>query len=191
MLPHFQRNGKSGNFTRGPSNRLPETGGRMREQGFTLIEVLLVVAVMGVLLMIAYPNIRNSLEVRNLENEAREVLTTLQQAKFQAVKLKLNHRVSFDNSSGYWVYYIEREVQYGSWQEIPGSIRRAIPPKYTVTVNMPNQEVAYSPLGMVLNYSAGQHNISLQNPTLSLQGQPSTRTITVFAGGSVQYVKST
>ena len=156
----------------------------MKERGFTLIEVLLVVAIVGVLLMIAYPNIRNSLEVRNLENEAREVLTTLQQTKFQAVKTKLNHRLTFDNSSGAWVYYIEREVQYNVWQEIPGTIRRSISSKYTVTVNLPNQQVIYSPLGMVLNYD------TTLNPNLSLQGQPSRRTITTFAGGSVEYSKS-
>lgn len=162
----------------------------MKERGFTLVEVLLVVAIVGVLLMIAYPNIRNSLEVRNLENEAREVLTTLQQTKFQAVKTKLNHRLTFDNSSGTWVYYIEREVQYNVWQEIPGTIRRSIPSKYTVTINLPNQQVVYSPLGMVLNYDTTLNNISIRYPNLSLQGQPSTRTITTFAGGSVEYAKS-
>jgi type II secretion system protein H len=162
----------------------------MKERGFTLIEVLLVVAIIGVLLMIAYPNIRNSMEVRNLENEAREILTTLQQAKFQAVKTKLNHRIIFDNSSGTWLYYLEREVQYNVWQEIPGSIRRSIPSKYTVTVNLPGQQVVYSPLGMVLNYDTSLNSISIQYPNLGLQGQPSTRTITTFAGGSVQYVKS-
>ena len=162
----------------------------MKERGFTLIEVLLVVAIVGVLLMIAYPNIRNSLEVRNLENEAREVLTTLQQTKFQAVKTKLNHRLTFDNSSGTWVYYIEREVQYNVWQEIPGTIRRSIPSKYTVTVNLPNQQVIYSPLGMVLNYDTTLNSITIQYPNLSLQGQPSRRTITTFAGGSVEYSKS-
>ena len=82
----------------------------MRERGFTLIESLLVVAIIGVLVLVSYPSIKNSMETRGLENEAREILTTLQQAKFQAVKLKLNHRVNFDNSLGYWVYFIEREV---------------------------------------------------------------------------------
>ncbi|MFZ2055295.1 MAG: GspH/FimT family pseudopilin [Candidatus Aminicenantales bacterium] len=163
----------------------------MKQRGFTLIEVLLVIAIIGVLLMVSYPNIKSSLEVRNLENEAREILTTLQQAKFQAVKTKLNHRITFDNTSGTWVYYLEREVQYNIWLEVPGYIRRSIPSKYTVTVSLPNQQCIYSPLGMVLNYSTSLNSISIQNPTLSLQNQPSTRTIMTFAGGSVQYIKST
>jgi type II secretion system protein H len=162
----------------------------MRERGFTLIEVLLVVAIIGILTLISYPSIKNSLETRGLENEAREILTTLQQAKFQAVKFKLNHRVSFDDSLGYWVYFIEREVSYNNWVEVPGTIRKSIPDKFTVTINLPSQLLIFSPLGFVLNYSTTQHDISLQSPAIQRQGQPSTRTIVIYAGGSIQYTKS-
>jgi len=163
-----------------------------------MIEVLVVVAIMGILMLVSYPNIKNSLEVRNLENEAREILTTLQQAKFQAVKTKLNHRVNFDNNLGYWVYFIEREVSSSNWVEVPRFMRRSIPDRYTVTINLPNQYLVFTPLGQafmnidpILTYSAIQNDISLQSPNIQRQGQPSTRTITIFAGGSIQYVKST
>jgi prepilin-type N-terminal cleavage/methylation domain-containing protein len=162
----------------------------MRERGFTLVEALLVVAIIGILTLLSYPSIRNSLEARGLENEAREILSTLQQAKFQAVKFKLNHRVSFDDSLGYWVYFIEREVSYNNWVEAPGSIRKSIPSKLTVTINLPSRITVFSPLGLVLNYSTTQHDVSLQSPNIQRQGQPSTRTITIYAGGSVQYTKS-
>jgi prepilin-type N-terminal cleavage/methylation domain-containing protein len=164
---------------------------RLNPQGFVLIEMLAVIAIIGILLVMAYPNIRNSLETRNLENNAREILTTLQQTKFMAVKLKLNHRLQFDNSQGYWTYYIQREVSYQNWVEVPGLIRRYIPPKFVVAINVPNQTVVFSPLGMVTNYSVTQHNVSLQSTVLQRQFQPSTRTISIFAGGSIQYVKST
>ena len=170
--------------------RASESGERMRERGFTLIEVLLVVAIIGILALVSYPSIKNSMETRGLENEAREILTTLQQAKFQAVKLKLNHRVSFDDSLGYWVYFIEREVSYNNWVEDPGHIRKSIPNKLTVTINLSSQFIVFSPLGFVLNYSTTQHDISLQSPDIQRQGQPSTRTIVIYAGGSIQYTKS-
>ncbi len=159
--------------------------------GYTFIEIILVVAILGILLLVSYPSIQNTLETRNLENKAREVLTTLQQAKFQAVKFKLNHRLRLDNSQGYWMYYIEREVRSGTWVEVQGSIRKSIPKKLVVTVNVPNQAVVFNPLGIVLNYNPAQRNISLQSPVLNAKGQPSTRNIIIYAGGSIQYVKST
>jgi prepilin-type N-terminal cleavage/methylation domain-containing protein len=162
----------------------------MKERGFTLIESLVVIAIIGIIMLMAYPNIKNSLEMRALENEAREILTTLQQAKFQAVKTKLNHRVNFDSSLGYWVYYIERETSFNNWVEVPGTIRKSIPSKLTTTVNLPAQVVVFSPLGFVLNYNTAQHDISVQSPNIQRQGQPSTRTIVIYAGGSIQYTKS-
>lgn len=147
-------------------------------------------AIVGILALASYPSIKNTLEVRGLENEAREILVTFQQAKYQAVKLKLNHRVSFDNSLGYWVYFIEREVSAGSWVEAPGFMRKSIPNKFTATINLPSQVVVFSPLGFVRNYSTTQHDVSLQSPNVFRQGQPSTRTVVIYAGGSVQYTKS-
>jgi prepilin-type N-terminal cleavage/methylation domain-containing protein len=162
----------------------------MKERGFTLIETLVVIAIIGIIMLMAYPNIRNSMEMRGLENEAREILTTLQQAKFQAVRTKLNHRVNFDNSLGYWVYYIEQEVSFNNWVEVSGTVRKSIPNKLTTTVNLPAQVVVFSPLGFVLNYNMAQHDISVQSPNIQRQGQPSTRTIVIYAGGSIQYTKS-
>jgi len=172
---------------------------KLDQKGFTFLEILVVVAIIGILLVMAYPNIMSSLETRGLENEAREILTTFQQAKFQAVKFKLNFRVRFDDSAGPWVYYIEQETVPGTWVEVPGSYRRSIPSKYTVAVNFANEEVVFTPLGMVgyykdcfeQNLAVSLQDISLQSPNLQRQGQPSTRTINVFAGGSIQYVKST
>ena len=171
----------------------------MRKRGFTFIEILIVVAIIGILLVVAYPNIKNSLAVRGLENEAREILTTLQQAKFQAVRTKINHRVRFDNSPGYWVYFIEREPTYGTWVEQPGSMRRSIPNHLQVTVDLPNLYLAYTPLGSAfmdrlnynISYSAAQNSIILTSADVQRQGQPGTRTIIAFAGGSTQYLKST
>lgn len=182
--------GSPGQYSTRPASRSVESGGTMRERGFTLIEVLLVIAIIGIMMLVSYPNIKNSMETRGLENEAREVLSTLQQAKFQAVKFKLNHRVNFDNSLGYWVYFIEREVSFNNWVEVPGRLRKSIPNRFTVTINLPGQVLIISPLGFVLNYSTTQHDISIQSPNIQRQGQPSTRTIVIYAGGSVQYTKS-
>jgi prepilin-type N-terminal cleavage/methylation domain-containing protein len=163
----------------------------MRKNGYTMIEVLIVVAVLGVLMLVSYPAIKNSLEVRNLDNQARSILGTFQQAKFQAVRNKLNYRVRFDNSLGYWTYYLEAEVNYLVWQPVRGTGRKSIPQKYVTTVNLPNNVVEFSPLGMPNNFSTTQHDVTLRSPKLATQGKPSRRIINIFGGGSIQFLKAT
>lgn len=170
--------------------------GNFRQRGYTFIEVLVVVGVLGVILAALYPSIMNTLETRGIENSARDILTTLQMAKFQAVKTKINHRVGFLDDGGIWCYFIEREDSPGNWSTMPGFIRKEIPEKLIVSLNFPNiagvpsQGVVFSPLGFVTNFDTNQNSVTLQSDKLRRQGQPDLRVVSVFAGGSVHYIKT-
>ena len=157
-------------------------------RGFTLVEILAAVAIIGIMALIFYPNIINTLETRKIEGSAREVLTVLQRAKFQAVKTKLNHRVRFEASGGGWVYVIEKEDSPTEWNIIRGFLRKSIPAEFQVNVNFPNETVEFSPLGLVSNYSSTQNRIILQSSKLATYGKPDQRVIEVIAGGSIQYI---
>ena len=161
-----------------------------RQRGFTLLEVLVAVAIVGMMALVLYPSIINSLETRSLETASRDVLTALQRAKFEAVKSRINHRVRFDFNHDIWMYYIEREDSPGDWNSMPGFSRRFIPTKFTATVNFPNQVVQFSPLGFVSNYDSTQNSISIQSPKLDHYNQPDLRVISVYIGGSVQFAKA-
>jgi prepilin-type N-terminal cleavage/methylation domain-containing protein len=169
---------------------------KLRQRGYTFIEVLVVVGVLGMILAAFYPSILNTLETRRLENSAREILTTLQKAKFEAVKTKLNHRVGFLDDGSVWTYFIEREDSPGSWSTMPGFLRKEIPGKLIVSLNfpdvagVPSKGVAFSPLGFVTNFDTTQNSITLQSDKLRKQGQPDLRVVSVFAGGSVHYIKT-
>lgn len=164
--------------------------------GFTFIEMVVVVAIIGMLVLAFYPSINNSLETRNLENQAREILSTMQRAKFQAVKTKLNHRVRFFQEEGYWVYTIEREESTGGWSVIPGFIKKSIPSKFTVTVSLPQasgaegKSVLFSSLGFITNFDLNQNKVTLKSEKLWGYTQPDLREILVYAGGSIDYEKS-
>jgi prepilin-type N-terminal cleavage/methylation domain-containing protein len=172
------------------------TKNRKRAQaGYTLLEILVVIGIIGILALVSFPEIRKSLETRNLENDSMTVLATLQQAKFMAVKFKLYHRVRFDNSQGFWSYVIEQEVSQGNWVRAPKAVSKRISNKFIVAVNFPDtpasDTVVFSPLGIVDNYHLNQNSMSIQSPVLLGHNQPSTRPIQIYAGGSVKYVKST
>jgi prepilin-type N-terminal cleavage/methylation domain-containing protein len=157
-------------------------------KGFTLVEILVALAIIGIMALIFYPNIINTLESRKIEGSAREVLTTLQRAKFQAVKTKLNHRVRFEAVGEGWVYYIEKEDNPTEWNTIRGFLRRSIPSEFQVNVDFPNDLVEFSPLGFVANYSSTQNTITLQSLKLATYGKPDERVIRTLVGGSIQYI---
>jgi type II secretion system protein H len=164
----------------------------IREKGFTLVEMVVVVAILGLMSLIMYPNIMNSLEKRNLENSARDIHATLQKAKFLAVKTKIPHRVRFVMESTRWQYLIEREDSPAVWSLLPGYVPKYISEKLNVTVSFPDPDldVIFSALGIVMNYDAQYHSITLQSDRLAGYNQVDQRQVNVFFGGSMQYLKS-
>lgn len=170
--------------------------GKLRQRGYTFIEVLVVVGILGMILAAFYPGILNTLETRGIENSARNILTTMQKAKFQAVKTKINHRVGFLNDGSVWFYFIEREDSSGNWSTMPGFIRKEIPERLIVSLNLPDvtgvpdKGVVFSPLGFITNFDTNLNSVSLQSDKLRRKGQPDLRVVSVFAGGSVHYIKT-
>jgi prepilin-type N-terminal cleavage/methylation domain-containing protein len=167
-----------------------------RKQGFTLIEILVVIALIGSLALILYPSIMNSLETRALENQTRDILATLERAKFGAVNLKLNHRVRFFYEGTSWYYVIEKEDILGNWTILPDFIRKRLSNTLNISVNFPavmsgsGQSVNFSPLGIITNYSINLDTIVLQSDRLKGYNQPDQRIIRVYLGGSLKYIKS-
>jgi type II secretion system protein H len=159
--------------------------------GFTLLEVLVVIAIIGIFLALSYPSLMNSIHTRSLENAARTITTDLQWAKHQAVKTKMNHRLRFEQQAdGVWIMSLERESMPAVWYEMPGYVKRAISSNFNITVSLPDNSVVYNPLGLVENYSSALNLVSLQSDKLKDQEQPDVREIRIFIGGTVQYLRT-
>src|SRR5512136_2213865 len=121
--------------------------------GFTLIEVLIVIGIMGILMLVSYPSIMNTLAVRDLDNATRRIQTFLQLTKHQAVSTKIVHRVLFYQPDGtYWAYDMERLQADGTWVKAQGNVPpKTIPLAFSVVMTFRNvtggREASFSPLG--------------------------------------------
>jgi prepilin-type N-terminal cleavage/methylation domain-containing protein len=163
-------------------------------RGFTLIEVLVVVGIMGILMLGSVPSILNIMATRDVENTARQIQTYLQQTKLQAVSTRIVHRVRFTRiDASYWVYEMERLQENGTWIKAGIAPRKVIPGGLNVTFTVPlsgaDHVVIFSAVGTVANFSVGQNTITLQNPKLDRLEQMDQRVISLFIGGSIQYSK--
>ena len=68
----------------------------LKTEGFTLVELMVVIVILAVLAVIGIPNLISWLPKYRSGSAAREILTVVQQARFRAVKENANVVVSFD-----------------------------------------------------------------------------------------------
>ena len=88
------------------------------QKGYTLIEVLVVVAVLSVAAMVAVPSFSSS-DARYLDIAATEFADTLRFARSEAIRTGLAHGVNLDNSdTRFRVYRYNGTVDYSVYHPI-------------------------------------------------------------------------
>lgn len=165
---------------------------RCARGGFTLLEILIVLGIFGILAVVYYPSVKNSFEIRGFDNAGRDILTTLQMAKWQAVTSKYNHRVRFASDAAGWSYRIEIENPAGTWTLKRGQSVKRISTDFGVTLSLPaNSSVIFDATGFVSGFDSTKNTISLSSSRLALLGQPNLRQVRFYASGSTQFIKGT
>jgi prepilin-type N-terminal cleavage/methylation domain-containing protein len=170
------------------------SSGKRAPRGFTLIEILVVLGILGIFLAASFPSILKVLAVRNLDNATRQVQTYLQMTKLRAVDTKIVHRVRFYQADeGYWVYEMERLQPDGTWARVGEAPRKTIPAEFNVTVTFPadgaDHQAVFSPLGTFPEFAVNQNSLTLQSPKLDRPDQMDERVLSIFMGGSIHYAK--
>ena len=66
------------------------------KNGFTLLETMLSLAVLGILLVLAVPDFYPMLQRQRFENSAPEIRALLEETKSLALTSQVSHRVGFD-----------------------------------------------------------------------------------------------
>lgn len=72
------------------------------QRGFTLIELMVVVAIVAILAVMAAPSYRDIIDRYRLRGAADDVLSTVSTARAQAVKIGLDTRISSKSVGGSW-----------------------------------------------------------------------------------------
>lgn len=76
----------------------------MNKKGFTLLELLLVIVLIGVILVLAVPSTRNALTGDSLKKASRQLIGLERKLRTEAVRDQLDYILNIDLSdSSYWV----------------------------------------------------------------------------------------
>lgn len=90
---------------------MPGTG-RRRRQGFTLIEIMTVLLILGVILMSVVPAIDGLVPSYRLKGAAREVAALLERAQSEAISTRKEFRVAYDlDRNTYWLVLPPKEEE--------------------------------------------------------------------------------
>lgn len=73
-----------------------------REQGFTLVELMITVVVIAVLLVIAVPSFAEMIDKSRLKGAANGVIDLINNARVESVKQSRSVNISFDGSTTAW-----------------------------------------------------------------------------------------
>ncbi len=122
--------------------------GTQKKTGFTLIEMMIVIAVIAILASIAAPNLQSYMAQRRLNGAARQVMTDLMAARSNAVSLNQKVKVFFGSNHTYQV-----------WNDVDGNgtvandegddIERDIHPDYHDVTFSASADPVFQPRGTV------------------------------------------
>lgn len=145
-----------------------------KKAGFTLVEVMIVIAVFAIMAAVAIPTFMSLLPGMRLNGATRQVASDLMAARMKAVKLNQRTKVSF-GSTGYGYEIWNDADNSGAVADNEGDdVERSIHPDYhDVTFN--TVSTVFSPRGTATN-----RTITLQNTS------GSTKSITISIAGRVK-----
>ena len=150
---------------------------RKRQSGFTLIEMMIVIAVFAIVAAIAIPNFMSWLPGMRLNGAARQVMGDLMAARMNAVKQNNEFKVFF-NSPGANQYQILDDDDNDGTADTGEAITT---PAKNIQDNYPDVTVSSTnnPIFFPRGTATGL-------PTVTLQNSSGTKTVTVSIAGRVK-----
>ena len=79
------------------------------KKGFTLVEVVVVVAILGIIAAIGTTGVLRSLPAMRLKSAARDIFSAAMQAKAEAVRRGENVTILFDTANNTWLMFLDSD----------------------------------------------------------------------------------
>jgi type II secretion system protein H len=113
---------------------------RRRHHGFTLMEIIIVVVIMGIMLAVTVPTVVNMSKKNELRAGAREMIALLKYARTEAVFNERTTGVFLDlDKKQYWLDLREPDKKTGEYK--PGGPKRQLEQKRVLGKNLWIEEV--------------------------------------------------
>ncbi|MBE0430056.1 MAG: prepilin-type N-terminal cleavage/methylation domain-containing protein [Thermoleophilia bacterium] len=93
--------------------------GLSRQHGFTVVEMVATVALMSILLSMAFGSLSYYFSIKSLETSARELTTQIREAQARAVSTGNTWRIDFSRSDTSYMLQRHRD---GTWVDVLGPI---------------------------------------------------------------------
>jgi len=158
---------------RTPSFRLPLLRTLLRRKGFTLVETIVVVAIIGVASAIAIPQMGNLMDRYRLDGAARLIWADLQNARMTAIKENRSIRAEFDFLAHTYSFF---RVETGET-----ILTRNLNGEYP-TVS------AYKTNGGSITFTSTGETLNNVNASIITQGPSASRTIEIKETGRITII---